>query len=109
MSDSDDNRQILPSDGLAIQEAKPKLKKPKLYKVILVNDDYTPMEFVVMILQQFFNMPQEKAVQIMLAVHQKGMGVCGVFTCEIAEMKVMQVLDISREHQHPLQCRMEQA
>lgn len=93
--------------GLAIEKAKPKVKKPRLYKVLLINDDFTPMEFVVTVLEQFFQMPRETAVRVMLNVHQKGMGVCGVFTVEIAEMKVRQVLDYAQEHQHPLQCTME--
>jgi ATP-dependent Clp protease adaptor protein ClpS len=95
-------------DGLAVQEAKPKLKPPKRYKVILINDDYTPMEFVVQILQSFFMMDHEKAVQVMLAVHTKGKGVCGVFTRDIAETKVAMVNDYSRKHQHPLLCSMEE-
>ncbi len=102
-----DRQQIQRHDGLATQEAEPKLKKPKLYKVILLNDDYTPMEFVVVVLEQFFQLTRETAVRIMLNVHQKGMGVCGVYPCEIAETKVRQVLDFSREHRHPLQCTME--
>jgi ATP-dependent Clp protease adaptor protein ClpS len=94
-------------NGLAIEEAKPKVKKPRLYRVLLINDDFTPMEFVVTVLEQFFQMPRETAVRVMLNVHQKGMGVCGVFTVEIAELKVRQVLDYAQEHQHPLQCTME--
>ena len=94
-------------DSLALQEAKPKLKKPRLYRVILLNDDYTPMEFVVIVLEQFFNKPREQAVQIMLHVHQKGTGVCGVYPLDIAETKVKQVMDFACEHQHPLQCTME--
>ncbi|MDH3690250.1 MAG: ATP-dependent Clp protease adapter ClpS [Gammaproteobacteria bacterium] len=95
------------SDGLALQEAKPRLKKPRMYKVILLNDDYTPMEFVVIVLERFFSLPREQAERIMLHVHQRGMGVCGVFTCEVAETKVRQVLDFAQEHEHPLQCTME--
>ena len=94
-------------DGLAIQEAKPQLKRPPMYKVILVNDDYTPMEFVVHVLENFFGMNREKATQIMLNVHSKGSGVCGVFTRDIAETKVVQVNDYSRKHEHPLLCTME--
>lgn len=97
------------SDGLALEESKPKLKRPPLYKVILLNDDYTPMEFVVQVLEVFFAMNREKATQIMLHVHTRGMGVCGVFTREIAETKVVQVNDYSRTHQHPLLCTMEEA
>ncbi len=98
-----------PDDGLALQEARPKLKRPPLYKVLLLNDDYTPMDFVVHILEQFFGMGQEKAAQIMLEVHTKGVGVCGVFSRDIAETKVAQVNDYSRESQHPLKCTMEEA
>lgn len=104
---SDKERQIQRSDGLAIEEAKPKTKKPRLYKVLLHNDDYTPMEFVVDILQHIFSLQREQAVRVMLNVHQKGLGVCGVYACEIAEMKVKQVLDHARDNQHPLQCTME--
>jgi len=95
--------------GLAVQESKPKLQPPPMYKVILLNDDYTPMEFVVQVLETFFRMDREKATQVMLHVHTRGMGVCGVFTREIAETKVTQVNDYSRDHQHPLLCTMEQA
>ena len=95
--------------GLAVQEQKPKLKKPPLYKVILVNDDYTPMEFVVQVLEHFFHMNREKATQVMLHVHTRGMGVCGVFGKDVAETKVAQVNDFSRTHQHPLLCTMEEA
>lgn len=93
--------------GLAIQEAKPKLKRPPLYKVILLNDDYTPMEFVVHVLEYFFNLDREKAVRVMLQVHTQGSGVCGVYSREIAETKVSQVNDYSRENNHPLLCTME--
>ena len=85
----------------------PKLKKPPLYRVILLNDDYTPMEFVVYILQSFFNMNQEKATQVMLAVHQHGNGVCGIFTKEVAETKCSQVLNFAKENEHPLACDIE--
>ncbi len=97
------------NDGLALQEAKPKLKKPRLYKVILVNDDYTPMDFVVILLENIFGMSREKATQVMLHVHTRGKGVCGVFTYQIAETKVAQVNDYSRHHEHPLLCTMEEA
>jgi ATP-dependent Clp protease adaptor protein ClpS len=96
-------------NGLAVEQARPKLKQPRLYKVILLNDDYTPMEFVVQILEHFFGMSREKATQIMLHVHTRGKGVCGVYTHEIAETKVAQVNDYSRSHQHPLLCTMEEA
>jgi len=95
--------------GLAVQESKPKLKPPPLYKVILLNDDYTPMEFVVQVLETFFRMDREKATQVMLHVHTRGIGVCGVFTREIAETKVTQVNEYSRDHHHPLLCTMEEA
>ena len=84
-------------------------KKPSLYKVLLLNDDYTPMEFVVLVLQRFFRMTMEDATRVMLHVHQKGVGVCGVFTYEVAESKVAQVIDFARENQHPLQCTLEKA
>lgn len=93
--------------GPVVEETRPKLKKPSLYKVLLLNDDYTPMEFVVEILERFFSKPREQAVQIMLHVHQRGVGVCGVYTHDIAETKVRQVMDCAQEHQHPLQCTME--
>jgi len=96
-------------DGLALQESPPEVKKPPLYKVIILNDDYTPMEFVVLVLEKFFNMDREKATRIMLHVHTRGMGVCGVFTRDIAETKVTQVNDFSRNNQHPLLCTMEKA
>ena len=96
-------------DDLAVQEARPKLKRPPLYKVILLNDDYTPMEFVVHILESFFGMGREKATQIMLEVHTRGAGVCGVFSRDVAETKVALVNDFSRENQHPLKCTMEEA
>ena len=82
-------------------------KRPSMYKVLLLNDDYTPMEFVVILLERFFAKQREQAVQIMLHVHQKGVGVCGVYPRDIAETKVSQVLDFARDHQHPLQCTME--
>ena len=81
--------------------------KPALYKVLLLNDDYTPMEFVVLTLQRFFKMTIEDATRVMLLVHQSGVGMCGIFTYEVAETKVSQVIDFAREHQHPLQCTME--
>ena len=94
------------STGIIVK-TKPKTKKPSLYKVLLLNDDYTPMEFVVLILERFFSKSREDAVRIMLHVHQHGVGVCGVFTYEVAETKVTQVIDFARQHQHPLQCTME--
>ncbi len=95
--------------GLVLEEAKPRLKKPPLFKVILLNDDYTPMEFVVEVLERFFYLDRARATQIMLHVHTRGKGVCGVFTYEIAETKVALVNDYSRECQHPLLCTMEEA
>ena len=96
-----------PDSSIAVQEAKPKLKLPALYKVILNNDDYTPMDFVVEILVNFFNMNVEAATRIMLDVHTSGKGICGIFSREIAETKVAQVNNYSRENQHPLLCTME--
>ena len=96
-------------DELAIQEAEPTTKRPPLYKVILVNDDFTPMEFVVHILELFFSIDRENATRIMLEVHTSGKGVCGLFTREIAETKVSLVNDYSQENQHPLLCTMEKA
>lgn len=95
--------------GLTVQEARPKLRRPPLFKVLLLNDDYTPMEFVVQVLETFFGMNREKATQIMLHVHTRGVGVCGVYTRDIAETKVQQVNDYARTHQHPLMCTMEEA
>ncbi len=94
--------------GLATR-AKAKPKKPSQFKVLLLNDDYTPMEFVVMVLKRFFSMDLEQATRVMLHVHQRGVGVCGIFPYEIAETKVNQVMDFARENQHPLQCTLEKA
>ena len=90
-----------------IEKVKPKTKKPSMYKVIMLNDDYTPMEFVVHVLERFFAMNTEQATQVMLRVHRRGVGICGVFPYEVAETKVTQVMDFAREHQHPLQCTLE--
>jgi ATP-dependent Clp protease adaptor protein ClpS len=90
-----------------VTKTRPKTKKPSLYKVLILNDDYTPMEFVVHVLERFFSKPREEAVQIMLHVHRNGVGVCGVYTFEVAETKVAQVIELARRHQHPLQCTME--
>ncbi len=90
-----------------VTKTRPKTKRPSLYKVLLLNDDYTPMEFVVHVLERFFNKGREDATRIMLHVHQKGVGICGVYTYEIAETKVAQVMDFARQNQHPLQCTME--
>ena len=90
-----------------ISRTKPQTKRPNLYRVLLLNDDYTPMEFVVQVLEGFFNKSREDATRIMLHVHQNGVGECGIYTYEVAETKVTQVMDFSRKHQHPLQCVME--
>ena len=95
--------------GLALEESRPEVEQPPMYRVVLLNDDYTPMEFVVLVLEHFFNMNREKATQVMLHVHTRGVGVCGVFTKEIAETKVHQVNEYSRANQHPLMCAMEEA
>ncbi|MEQ1662979.1 MAG: ATP-dependent Clp protease adapter ClpS [Thiobacillus sp.] len=95
--------------GTLLEPAAVRVKPPPLYKVLLLNDDYTPMEFVVHVLQKFFAMDQERAMQIMLKVHTEGMGVCGVFPRDIASTKVNQVVDFARQNQHPLQCVMEES
>jgi ATP-dependent Clp protease adaptor protein ClpS len=92
--------------GVALK-TRPKTKRPSMYKVLMLNDDYTPMEFVIYALQRFFAMSADKATQIMLHVHQRGVGVCGVYTYEVAETKVTQVMDLAKENQHPLQCTIE--
>lgn len=94
---------------LAVQDVAPKLKKPPLYKVVLLNDDFTPMDFVVDILVHFFSMSEEKATRVMLHVHTRGVGVCGVFSKDVAETKVELVNQHARDHQHPLKCSMEEA
>jgi ATP-dependent Clp protease adaptor protein ClpS len=94
--------------GGLLEAAKAKVKPPPLYKVLLLNDDYTPMDFVVVVLQTVFGMSREKATQVMLQVHREGMGVCGTYTREVAAAKVDQVIGIARQHQHPLQCTMEE-
>ena len=95
--------------GLVLEEARPEVARPPLYQVILLNDDFTPMDFVVVVLETFFTMDRERATQVMLHVHTRGKGVCGVFTREVAETKVTQVNEFSRTHQHPLLCTMEKA
>lgn len=92
---------------LVVQEMKPELKQPSLYRVILLNDDYTPMEFVIEVLMMFFSMNQEKSTQVMLAVHTEGKGVCGVFTKDVAETKAAQVNQFARDNKHPLLCEVE--
>ena len=99
-SQSEDNNQ---NDGSVLTKVKPKTKKPSLYKVLMLNDDYTPMEFVIEVLEKFFGKRQDEATQIMLHVHQKGIGVCGVYTYEIAETKAVQVTNYARKYEHPLQ------
>jgi ATP-dependent Clp protease adaptor protein ClpS len=95
-------------DDSVLEAKKAKLKLPPMYKVLLLNDDYTPMEFVVLVLQKFFGMTRERATQVMLKVHREGMGVCGVYPRDVASTKVQQVAAYSRKHQHPLQCVMEE-
>ena len=95
-----------PNTGVAVK-ARPKTRKPAMYKVLMLNDDYTPMEFVVHVLERFFQKNREEATRIMLHVHRRGVGVCGVFTYEVAETKVTQVMDLARQNQHPLQCTIE--
>jgi ATP-dependent Clp protease adaptor protein ClpS len=92
---------------VVVTDTRTRTKKPSMYKVLLLNDDYTPMEFVVHILERIFHKNHEEATRIMLHVHQKGVGVCGIYTYEVAETKVNQVIDIARRNQHPLQCTME--
>lgn len=106
-SGGDDDQQPGRDIGLVVEEAKPKLKRPPMYKVILLNDDYTPMEFVVHVLQKFFNMDMERATQLMLAVHTQGSAVCGIFPRDLAETKSEQVNDYAQENQHPLMSTIE--
>ena len=95
-------------NGSVLEAERTRTKPPPLFKVILLNDDYSPMDFVVVVLQTVFSMSREKATLVMLQVHREGMGVCGTFTREVAAAKVEQVIDIARKHQHPLQCTMEE-
>ena len=104
-----DKNNFIDKDSSLKTQVKNKVKKPSLYKVLILNDDYTPMEFVVFILMGIFSKTQEEATKIMLNVHQNGMGTCGVYTYEIAETKVAQVMDAAKRDQHPLQCRLEKA
>ncbi|PPR27842.1 MAG: ATP-dependent Clp protease adapter protein ClpS [Alphaproteobacteria bacterium MarineAlpha10_Bin1] len=94
-------------DTGTLTKTKPKTKKPSMYKVLLLNDDYTPMEFVILVLMRIFGMPEESATQVMMHVHRRGVGVCGVYPFEVAETKVTQVVDFARRNEHPLQCTME--
>jgi ATP-dependent Clp protease adaptor protein ClpS len=107
MSDDQKDQNGTSREVGVVTRAKPQTKKPSMYRVLLLNDDYTPMEFVVYVLERFFNKSREEATRIMLHVHQHGVGVCGVFTYEVAETKVAQVLDLARRNEHPLQCTME--
>ncbi len=109
MTERNSPNPIADGHDLAVEEAAPKLKRPSLYRVILINDDYTPMEFVVEILESVFGMERNRATRVMLEVHTKGKGICGVFTYEIAETKVAQVTGIAQQQQHPLLCTMEES
>ena len=109
MSEHDDDLERFGDFDLAVEEARPKLKRPPLYRVVLINDDYTPMEFVVDVLETIFSMERTRATQVMLEVHTKGKGICGVFNFEIAETKVAQVSSLAEQHQHPLLCTMEES
>ena len=107
-SENEDNDQINDNtDGSVITKVKPKTKKPSLYKVLMLNDDYTPMEFVIEVLEKFFQKNREEATQIMLHVHQRGVGICGVYTYDLAETKAMQVMNYARKYEHPLQVQLE--
>lgn len=99
----------MPDRDAAVEEARPRLKQPPLYRVVLINDDYTPMEFVVDVLQTVFGMERSQATRVMLEVHTKGKGICGVYSYEIAETKVAQVTNIAQQQQHPLLCTMEES
>ena len=107
MNDKEENNNNL--DRGVLLETKAKTKKPSMYSVLLLNDDYTPMEFVVLVLESVFNKKEEEATQIMLHVHKNGVGVCGIFTYEVAEAKCKNVMDLSKKHEHPLQCTMEKS
>ena len=102
-----DSKEIQRTADYAVEEAKPKLKRPQLYRVLLINDDYTPMEFVVIVLQRFFRLSHDDAVQVMLNVHTRGSGVCGVYPFEIAQTKVREVMNFAKDNEHPLQCTLE--
>ncbi len=109
MSEPNDEIEKIGSFELAVEEERPKVKRPPLYRVVLINDDYTPMEFVVDILETVFGLDRTRATQVMLEVHTKGKGICGVFNYEIAETKVAQVMGLAQQHQHPLLCTMEES
>ena len=106
-SESSSDSNSIGDTGTVVLEDKPDLKEPPMYQVVLLNDDFTPMEFVVMILERFFGLTHAQAFDIMITVHKKGLAVVGVFSYEVAETKVAQVMDCARQHQHPLQCTME--
>ena len=103
----DDNRNDDGTQHGVVIKTRPKTKRPAMFKVLMLNDDYTPMEFVVHVLERFFSKNREEATRIMMHVHQRGVGVCGVYTYEVAETKVTQVMDLARQSQHPLQCTIE--
>ena len=105
-SDNGNDRDNTPDIGV-VTKARTRTRKPAMYKVLMLNDDYTPMEFVVHVIERFFNKSREESTRIMLHVHRRGVGVCGVFTYEVAETKVTQVMDLARQNQHPLQCTIE--
>ena len=105
--EDDDRRDDGDGNTGVIVETRPKTKKPSMYKVLLLNDDFTPMEFVVHVLERFFAMTTDQATEVMLSVHRRGVGICGVFSYEVAETKVTQVMDFARQQQHPLQCTLE--
>jgi ATP-dependent Clp protease adaptor protein ClpS len=109
MSERDKSEPRTHDHDTAVEEARPKLKRPPLYRVILINDDYTPMEFVVEVLETVFGMERSRATRVMLEVHTKGKGICGVYSYEIAETKVAQVTKIAQQQQHPLLCTMEES
>ena len=109
LSDDNDNNINNDLEKGVLLDTKPKTKKPSMYNVLLLNDDYTPMEFVVLVLESVFNKKQEEATQIMLHVHKNGVGVCGIFTYEVAESKCKSVMDMAKKNEHPLQCTMEKS
>jgi ATP-dependent Clp protease adaptor protein ClpS len=105
--EDDDRRDDGDGNTGVIIETRSKTKKPSMYKVLMLNDDFTPMEFVIHVLERFFALTTEQATEVMLSVHRRGVGICGVFPYEVAETKVTQVMDFARQHQHPLQCTLE--
>ena len=109
MNDSKKNNVNIDENAGLLVQTKPKLQKPSMYNVILLNDDYTPMEFVVEVLEKFFKKSQEEATTIMLHVHKNGIGICGTYTLEVAESKCKLVIDFAKQNEHPLQCTMEKA